>query len=128
MIDRRPGASPAGAVNNNPAAVWDLLPTFAEVGRIQGRLARTDGVSLIPVIRGKEGHSRRRLYWESHLGGFSQAVRIGPWKAIRPANRMQIEDIELYNLAEDCREERNVAKLHPDVVAEAIQQKAAKSP
>lgn len=45
-----------------------------------------------------------------------QAVRFGPWKAVRH----RLEDaIELYNLAEDEGERNDLSRERPDLVAEA---------
>ena len=44
---------------------------------------------------------------------FSQAVRIGDWKAYRQAGK----PLELFNLAEDPFEKRDLAEFKPDWVA-----------
>jgi hypothetical protein len=54
------------------------------------------------------------LYWEFHEGGFSQAVRMGQWKGVRPK---QGRPLELYDLAGDIGETTNIAAGHPDIVA-----------
>jgi len=58
--------------------------------------------------------SDRFLYWEFHERGFAQAVRMGRWKAIRHGTE---EPLELYDLAADLGEAKNVAADHPDIVA-----------
>lgn len=120
LIARYPGQFPAGEVTDYAAAVWDLLPTFVELGGVSRRPARLDGTSLVSVLRGKAGEPHKRFYWEAHDGGFSQAVRMGRWKAVRPAGKMMQEDIELYDLAEDPSETKDLAFERPDIVDKAI--------
>lgn len=115
VVVRWPGQVPAGVVSE---AVWgfaDVLPTLAEVGG--GTVpAGLDGVSIVPVLRGQAQPelNDRFLYWEFHEGGFKQASRWRDWKGIR--NRVE-GPVELYDLARDVGETRDVAAQHPDVVA-----------
>ena len=55
------------------------------------------------------------FYWEFPERGFTQAVRMGEWKAVRPKGRPS----ELYNLKEDRAEARNVAAAHTEIVRQA---------
>jgi arylsulfatase A-like enzyme len=117
MIARWPGQIAAGAVSEHVGANWDMWATFAELtGR---RLeAATDGLSMVPALLGRSGQRRHdSLYWEYHSSGSSQAVRMGDWKGIRTdILKNPAAAIELYDLARDPRETRNVAADHPDVV------------
>jgi arylsulfatase A-like enzyme len=118
FIARWPGRIRPGTVSDVPCAFWDLVPTFAELG---GTTAppKLDGVSLLPVLTGRPGSrlNRQYLYWE--FSGH-QAVQLtgrtgGPrWKGIRLAKSPATE---LYDLAADPAEQRNVAAGHPEVVA-----------
>ena len=59
----------------------------------------------------------RFLYWEFFAGGFQQAVRWRDWKAVRPKTKRGFEEpLELYNLAEDIEESKDVADQQPDVM------------
>jgi arylsulfatase A-like enzyme len=113
MIARWPGTIPAGRVSSYPAAHWDIFPTVAELG---GAAARPglDGRSIAPTLRGQSQPAREFLYWEFHERGFQQAVRMGAWKAVRPAKD---QPLEIYNLDQDPREETNVAAAQPAIVA-----------
>ena len=63
---------------------------------------------------GRKQNAERPIYWESHDGGgFQQAVRLGPWKALR--NGLQ-GAVELYDLSVDPGEKANVAAAQPAVV------------
>jgi arylsulfatase A-like enzyme len=120
LIARWPQHVPPGTVSSYPAAVWDLLPTLADVAAAARRPRNLDGVSLAPVLRGRAGKSRELLYWESIQGGSAQAVRKGVWKVVRPAGKTGREHVELYNLRDDPGEQKNVAGQHPDVLDQLI--------
>ena len=113
MIARWTGTVSAGKVNDRPAAHWDWLPTLAEVAGARPP-AGIDGLSMLPTLRGQVQPPHDFLYWEFHERGFQQAVRMGPWKAVRLAKD---RPLELYNLDADPREQHDVAASQPDVVA-----------
>jgi arylsulfatase A-like enzyme len=90
-----------------------LFPTVVELAGVTNA-PPTDGVSLVPTLLGRPAKVRRDyLYWESHAGQFAQAIRAGDWKAIRP---QPDAPLELYQLARDPGEARNVAADYPAVV------------
>jgi arylsulfatase A-like enzyme len=117
LVVRWPGRIGPGE-SDLPCAFWDFLPTAAELAGAappQG----TDGASLVPTLLGEgpAGHlqqPREYLYWEFFERGFEQAIRAGRWKGVRHALR---GPLELYDLAADVGETRDVAADHPDVVA-----------
>ncbi|MCB9273086.1 MAG: arylsulfatase [Lewinellaceae bacterium] len=113
-----PGHVPAGSSTGLQAAFWDLLPTFAALTR--GQLpSDTDGLSLLPALLGQPEKQARHefLYWEFPEYKGQQAVRMGPWKAIRRNMQDGNLAIELYNLETDTTEQEDVAARHPDIVA-----------
>ncbi len=115
LIARWPGRIAAGTVSRQPVTFWDYLPTFAELAGATAP-AGLDGISFVPTLLGT-GSQRTHgfLYWEFHEGqATSQAVRTGDWKAVRPAPG---RPLELYDLASDIGETKNVAAAHPDVIA-----------
>jgi arylsulfatase A len=113
MIARWTGTVSAGKVNDRLAAHWDWLPTLAEVAGARSP-AGIDGLSMLPTLRGRVQRPHDFLYWEFHERGFQQAVRMGPWKAVRLAKD---RPLELYNLDADPKEQHDVAASQPDVVA-----------
>ena len=112
LLVRWPGHIQPSTTNDHVCALWDFLPTAAELAR-QPVPKGLDGLSLLPTFRGKESAQHPFLYWEFHESGFQQALRLDDWKAVRPAPD---QPIELFNLARDVAEETNVAAAHPDVL------------
>jgi len=112
MIARWTGAIPAGRVSHHVWAHWDIFPTVADVAgaAIPHGL---DGISMARALRGRPQPAHPFLYWEFHERGFQQAVRMGPWKAVRLAKD---RPLELYNLDADPREQTDVAPKQPAVV------------
>lgn len=79
--------------------------------------ADTDGVSLMPALKGEKpltGHEA--LYWEFPGYGGQQAVRVGEFKAVRQALGKGVVKTELYNLAQDEAETTDVAAKYPAVL------------
>jgi arylsulfatase A-like enzyme len=123
MIARWPGRIQAGATSGYPWAFWDFLPTAAEIA---GKRAPDglDGVSAMPVLTGGSAPAREFLYWEfltydAKAGRLreerlSQAVRMGEWKAVRPAPGAALE---LYHLGRDAGESKDLAAAEPKIVA-----------
>jgi arylsulfatase A-like enzyme len=118
LIARWPGRIAVGTGANYVSAFWDFLPTCCEVAGLTPP-AGIDGVSYLPTLLGKPAEQGRHpyLYWEFHEQGKKQAVRLGNWKGVRlnVAKNPQ-GPIELYDLAADPGEERNVAAQHPEIV------------
>lgn len=113
MIARWIGTVPAARTTHLAAAHWDIFPTLQEVAGLKVSPG-LDGMSILPTLRGRSQKAHDFLYWEFHEGGFLQAVRMGPWKAVRTAKD---KPLELYNLDTDVAEQHDVAAQHAAVVA-----------
>ncbi len=108
---RWPGKIPAGSVCDEPWAFWDVLATCADLAGVPA--PETDGISMLPALRGKPQQSHEYLYWEFHERRFAQAIRMGKWKAVRLNPH---EPVELYDLEADESETTDIAARHPDIV------------
>ena len=120
MIARWPGRIEAGSTSEFVSAFWDFMPTFAELTG-QEIPSQTDGVSLLPIMLGDSTASRpasKPIYLEwSRTDRAGQSVRQGDWKLIRwlkPKDRRR----ELFHLANDVGEKKDVSQENPEKVAE----------
>lgn len=113
-----PGTVPAGRVDDQPWAFWDLMPTFVEMsGAKPPKGYETDGLSLLGYLKGGEAPKRDYFYWELHPSNHTvQAARFGDWKAVR--NGVD-KPIEIYDLGTDSGESNNLEKSHPELVQRA---------
>ncbi|MFC1725154.1 arylsulfatase [candidate division KSB1 bacterium] len=111
-----PGQINPGRVSDHISAFWDLLPACCELAGVDPPEG-IDGVSFVPELIGYRQPSHEYLYWEFHERGGKQAVRMRDWKAVRLNVKKDTEGpIELYNLREDQREEKNIAEQNPEIV------------
>lgn len=105
-----------GRVDDAVWCAYDLLPTVAELTNCFSRPQNLDGISQAAVLQGTGGgHAPHRefLYWESHEGGFTQAVRYKTWKGIRDGLN---GTLRLYDLEADPGEKIDVARLNSEIV------------
>jgi len=115
-----PGQIRPGRTSSHLSAFWDFVPTACEIASIEPP-KDSDGISYLPTLVGRlqEQQAHDYLYWEFYEQGGKQAVRRGDWKAVRlDAITSPARPIELYNLAEDVSETRDIAAEHPEIVAE----------
>lgn len=119
LIARWPAMMSAGKTSSHISGFQDMMPTFAELAGVAVP-ADTDGISMLPVLTGeREQPEHNFLYWEFHEQGGKQAVRKGDWKAVRLNVRENPDSpLELYNLADDPAEMRNVAGENQEIVRE----------
>jgi arylsulfatase A len=127
LIVRWPGVTPAGSVCHEPVASVDFFPTYLEVaGLSTPRDANpVDGRSLVPLLRDPSARlDREAIYWHYphyHPGGATPygAVRARDWKLIE---LYEDDHVELYNLADDLGETRDLARSMPEK-AEALRRR-----
>jgi uncharacterized sulfatase len=128
LIVRWPGATTAGALCRRPAISTDFYPTLLAAARIEiqagggdsGRAKSNDeqpldGRSLLPLLREPAAElPPRSLFWHYphyHHSRPAGAIRVGDWKALE---YFDTSEIELFNLADDPSEAKNVAAGFPE--------------
>ncbi len=114
-VVRWPGHIQPGTVSNHLFAMWDLFPTFCELADVAVPRG-LDGLSMLPTLIRKPGQGQHtELYWETARN--KQALRQGDWKVIlfHPS-----EKVELYNLADDPGETKNLAASEPERCASLL--------
>jgi arylsulfatase A-like enzyme len=110
------GKLPAGKTYENPIVQLDILPTALAAAGVEADPAwKLDGVNLLPYLTGKNSeHPHKTLYWRY---GDQWAVRDGDWKLVA-GNGGDLTNGELYNLADDKSESKNLAADNADKVRE----------
>jgi arylsulfatase A-like enzyme len=109
-------------VCHEPVTSVDYYPTILQAAGAQGdprHNAQVDGQSLVPLVeRPGATLGRESICWHYphyHPGGATPygAIRSGPWKLIEFYEDMRVE---LYNLADDIGESRDLAVQKPEIV------------
>jgi arylsulfatase len=142
FIARWPGHIPAGVVSHELAMSIDLMPTLAKLTGAELPDHKIDGLNIWPLLSGQAGaknpHEAYFFYgvpFGVWTGAELESVRSGPWKLILPHTYRtlagqargkdgipakyqprEIAEPELYDVAADMPEARNVAKENPEVV------------
>lgn len=119
FLVRWPGVTKPGSVSDQPVCSIDIFPTImqaAEVDLPEGHVI--DGLSLVDHLKSgcETKLERDELIWHfphyRHAPGPYSIIRKGDWKLIHFYQGPQ----ELFNLAEDLGEEKNLAAEMPDKV------------
>ena len=110
-----PGKLPAGKVCDLPVIQLDILPTcVAAAGGKMDPAWKLDGVNLMPYLTGAVAERpHETLYWR--IDGM-WAVRHGDWKLVH--GEAGSAPPELFNLAADVGEQRDLAATQPAKVKE----------
>ena len=131
LILRWPGVIAAGkpvapaAVNDSPTISMDLSATILDAAHVKlGRNESLDGVTLRPLLQGKKLDREQLFFHYPHYAWHKSnrpggAVRAGQYKLIR---RYDDNSVELFDLAADVGETRNLAAQKPKLAAKLDQQ------
>jgi arylsulfatase A len=116
-ILRWPGHTRPGRVSTEPVCSVDLLPTFCAIAGIKPPEGRSlDGADLAPLFEGKPVKRPHPLYWQYDFAiskPWVVSLREGPWKLLANAG---LDRFELYNLADDVGETKDLADKEPERV------------
>lgn len=105
MIAWWPGKIAAGREIATPFANYDIGPTLLDVSE-SPEIPQADGISFYSALQGKEQKQHEFLYWEFRE---VQATRMGKWKAYRGKNEGADDQVELYDLSTDEKEQNDLA-------------------
>jgi arylsulfatase A-like enzyme len=126
LVARWPGKIKVG-VSDELICQVDMLATVAALtGRSLPDDAGPDSFNILPALLGEKRDKPCRDHLVEH--GNALAIRKGAWKLI-PANpggsgkgkgkgKEAVAGPQLYNLADDLGETKNVADQHPEIVKE----------
>ncbi len=118
LLVRWPGRVPAGRVSDEPVLNTDWIPTLLELAGLPAA-AGLDGVSFAAGLTGRGAYPQRQFCWHfphyNNQGGRpSGAMRDGPWLLVEFFDEAKAE---LFNLADDIGETRDLAAQQPERVA-----------
>jgi arylsulfatase A-like enzyme len=117
FLARWPGRVPAGKTSAELVCLVDLLATVAALtGKELPADAGPDSFNQLPALLAEKPAKPCRDSLVMHGGG-GLAVRQGPWKLI-PEFPKKTKEAQLFNLADDLGETKNLVEKHPDKVKE----------
>lgn len=126
-VVRWPGRIPAGKSSGALTSTLDLLPTLAHLADGQLPDRRIDGKNIWPILSGKTNDDPRDAFFYYQMDQL-QAVRAGDWKLFVPMDSKKRNwgkpegktELQLYNLAKDIGESKNVAADNPKIVKQLL--------
>jgi arylsulfatase A-like enzyme len=110
---RWPARVAAGKTTDQLAITMDWVPTlFEAAGTAAHPDYPSDGQSLMPVLISPGALTERQLFWRMKHNS-QKAMRTGPWKYLT------VDEHEyLFDVVTDERERANLARRHPERLAE----------
>jgi len=115
-IIRAPGVTEPGSLCDTPIVSMDFFPTMLELAGLPAMPKQhADGVSIKPLLAGKDALTDRTFYWHyPHYHGSTwkpgASIRDGDWKLIE---LYHYDTVELYNLSDDPGEQHDLSKSNP---------------
>ncbi len=108
MIARWPGIVKPGSTCGQLVLQADFIATLADIFHVKlPDSAGEDSFSLLPLLKGGDQPVRDQAVNCSSNG--LPGVRSGSWKLVLAADPMANTDVQLYNLADDLGETKNLA-------------------
>jgi arylsulfatase A-like enzyme len=119
LIIKYPGKTRAGTERKTPVSSVDYFSTIVEMTGSENISVKTDGVSIIPLLK-KDKMKQRPLFW--HYPHYSNqgvepgsAVRLGKYKLI---DNFEKGRQELYELDKDLSETTDISASNPEKTKE----------
>jgi arylsulfatase A-like enzyme len=119
LIIKIPGEKVRVKIINTPVSSVDYFPTIMEMTKSRAPDNNADGVSIVPLLRGKKLPDRP-LFW--HYPHYSNqgvepgsAIRLGKFKLI---DNFERERQELYDLEKDISETNDISATNPEKTKE----------
>lgn len=109
-----PGKINPGIVSDEYFTSIDYLPTLCQITGINSIPANVDGISIVPLLTGKDKSvSDRPLFWHyphfsNQLGRPAGAIRIGDYKLVE---NYETGTTELYDLKADISESTDLSQI-----------------
>jgi arylsulfatase A-like enzyme len=126
LIALWPGVTPAGSVNETPVITPDYYPTILKMTGVAGNSQhnqKVDGVDLSQILRDPTSDlGREDLFWHYphyHTGGAvpHSVIRSGDYRLVK----FHLDDrYELYNLADDIGESKDLSHAEPEKAKELL--------
>jgi arylsulfatase A-like enzyme len=105
----------AGSRIGRPVELIDLYPTLRDLVVPGYEAPGLEGKSLASFLRGQDGPDFRLAFSEAgEKPRYFRSVQDGTWKLVLGVGGKRPSGLELYDLASDPHETRNVATLHPE--------------
>ena len=126
FIVRWPGRIAPDSVTTRRTAIYDVLPTLAEIMDVQVPVT-IDGISFLPTLTGKgKQKAHEHLFWINTTGATREAIIVGDWKLIyeydreksNPREGRRIYRPALYNMKDDPFEKNDLSAKYPKRVVE----------
>jgi arylsulfatase A-like enzyme len=127
FLIRWPAQVPPGKNCPHPVQHVDLFPTFLELARAKKQPPQPlDGESLVPLLKNPDAKLKRDaiyFHFPGYLEGYGTkewrttpvgGIQTGDWKLLE---FFETGNVELYNLAQDIGERKNLAAAQPERAA-----------
>lgn len=117
FIAWNPSRFGSGKTVETPYTTYDTMASLSELAGL--KRPRTDGISYVAALTGQPEKMREHIYFEYPESSAMQAVIFGNMKVIRPNLKKDPDLFEIYDLATDPSESKNLVSTRPEWVARA---------
>ncbi|MFK7911729.1 MAG: sulfatase [Akkermansiaceae bacterium] len=115
------------AITTEMGTIHDIFPTLLETAGVSYK-GKIDGKNLGPILRGEKIDGKRDFlmhFPHGHRSSYFTVYRLGDWKLIYHYTKAKDERYELFNLAKDQTEAKNLAQSNPDELTRMVKAMSA---